>query len=119
MARYVFASARYSETRLFPFKDLVDGCFATSTQSLDARCRQLKICLQGLVRLLVTEYLPGCRLFSDATRDIDGIAPEIVDKLVFTEHAGDHRAGADADMQFQSSGIDGRDSVQQIAHVQS
>lgn len=44
---------------------------------------------------------PGKRFVGESTGQIHLVAPNVIDELVFADHAGDDRSGADADAQRQ------------------
>ena len=54
----------------------------------------------------------------DAAGDVDRVAPKVVDEFLFADHAGDHRAGADADAHFQVGFVDDEIAAQQLTHGQ-
>ena len=52
----------------------------------------------------------------DATGDVYGIAPQVVDEFFLAQHAGNYRSGTDADANLEVRGIDREVAPQQIAH---
>src|SRR5262245_17091037 len=81
--------------------EAIDGHLALALDADRVRPLELERVTHAPVGRVVNEYHPGGRFGGDPARDIDGVAPQVVNEFLHADHARHHGPGTDADVDLE------------------